>query len=109
MAFHKAKQVVIITEAVIADSVIELITRLGAKGYTLQGVTGKGERGVRAGTGFSNIYKNMRVEVITNEKVARAIAEAVAQEFFDNYAGIVYLHDVEVIRAAKYGLLLTNT
>jgi nitrogen regulatory protein PII len=109
MEFHKAKQVVIITEAVIADSVIELITRLGAPGYTLQGVTGKGERGVRAGTGFSNIYKNMRVEVIANEKVARAIAESVAQEFFDNYAGIVYLHEVEVIRAAKYGLLLSNT
>jgi nitrogen regulatory protein PII len=104
MEFHKAKQVVIITETTIADAVIELITRLGAPGYTLQGVKGKGNRGLRAGTGFANIYENVRVEVVASEPVAKAIVEAVINKFFTNYAGFAYLQDVEVVRAAKFGL-----
>ncbi len=102
MEFHKAKKVVIVTEASILDDVIETITELGADGYTVQSATGKGERGVRSGNNFSDLFKNVRIETITNEGVAKKIAVEIMERFFKNYAGIVYILDVEVIRAKKF-------
>jgi hypothetical protein len=46
----------------------------------------------------------VRVEVVASEPVAKAIVEAVINKFFTNYAGFAYLQDVEVVRAAKFGL-----
>jgi hypothetical protein len=34
--------------------------------------------------------------------VAEAIAEQVAESYFANYAGIVYIDDVEVLRREKF-------
>lgn len=39
------KKVVIVTEASILDDVIEMVMELGASGYTITGVAGKGSRG----------------------------------------------------------------
>ncbi len=103
MEFRKAKKVVIITEAVIFDKVVDLITSLGAKGYTAQSATGKGDRGVRSGGAvFGDLFKNVRIEVITTEEIAKKIATTVIEKFFRDFAGIVYLEDVEVIRAEKF-------
>ncbi|MCI2426770.1 hypothetical protein LM597_05120 [Candidatus Acetothermia bacterium] len=44
MEFHKAKQVVIVTEASILDDVITTVTKLGAVGYTIQNATGKAQK-----------------------------------------------------------------
>lgn len=102
MKFHKAKKVVIVTEASILDDVIETITKLGVDGYTVQSATGKGERGVRSGNHFSSLFKNVRIDVITTEEVAKKIAVEMVEKFFKNYAGIVYMLDVEIIRAKKF-------
>ena len=102
MKFYKAKKVVIVTEASILDDVIETITKLGADSYTVQSATGKGEKGVRSGNDFSGLFKNVRIDVITTEEIAKKIAVEITERFFKNYAGIVYLLDVEVIRAKKF-------
>ncbi|ATZ60942.2 MAG: hypothetical protein BME93_02070 [Methanosarcinales archaeon Met12] len=102
MKFHKAKKVVIVTEASILDDVIEMMTELGVDGYTVQSATGKGERGVRSGNSFSGLFKNVRIDTITSEEVAKKIAVEMMERFFKNYAGIVYMLDVEIIRAKKF-------
>ncbi len=103
MEFHKAKEVVIVTEASILNAVIRMMTELGVDGYTVQNATGKGERGIRSGNHFiSSVFKNVRINAITNEEVAKKIAVELLEGFFKNYAGIVYILDVEIIRAKKF-------
>ena len=98
MEFNKAKKVVIITEASILDDVIEVLTELGASGYTVTSVTGKGTRGgIRHGTGFSDLFKNVKIDIITGEEIAKKIAGAVVEKLLKDYAGIVYMEDVETI------------
>ena len=94
-AYSRKKKVVIITEAIILNKVIKVVEDAGASGYTIINVTGKGARGVRSDQdSFMNIFKNLMIEVITDEEIARKIAEEVTTKFHKHYAGIVYLEDV---------------
>lgn len=108
MEFSKAEKVVIITEASILDDVIKMAMELGALGYTVTGVTGKGTwGGVRRGIGALNLddlLKNVRIDIITNEEIANTIAITIVERFFKHYAGIVYVEDVKIIRTEKFRL-----
>jgi PII-like signaling protein len=100
------KKVVIITEAVIEDMVVQLISAQGAKGYTVyRDLTGKGERGLRSGVGVMEKFGvNVRIEcIVATEATALTIMEAVFSKFLaKKYAGIAYLEDVRVIRPGKF-------
>ena len=102
---HTARKVVIITEKVIAEGVSKIIEECGGTGYTITPAGGKGSRGVRS-QGESSIgdtFSNIKIEVIagTTEK-AKMIAEKVAEQYFENYSGIAYLEDVEILRPQKF-------
>jgi nitrogen regulatory protein PII len=101
---HKAKKVVIITEKLITDQVTKLIDECGATGYTITDAGGKGSRGMRTNRGnVTDAYVNVKIQVITaSEEVADKIATRVAEEFFNNYSGITFLEDVEIIRPQKF-------
>lgn len=93
------KLVTIVTEALLEPRIIEEITQLGARGYTITEVKGFGSRGVRD----SDLDgKNVKVEAIVSHRVADAILEVVHDKFFRSYAMVAWLTDVEVVRAAKY-------
>lgn len=97
MEFCKMKMVVIITEASILDNIIKAITDLGVNGYTVSAVTGKGERGIRGGSGIlDSLFKNVKIAIITDESTAKKIMIMVKDDFFENHAGITYAKDVEV-------------
>lgn len=49
MKFYKIKKLAIITETAILDNLLELATELGADSYTIDRVSGKGEKDVRFG------------------------------------------------------------
>ncbi len=104
MDHHKAKKVVIITEKLISDKVAKLIEECGATGYTITSAGGKGSRGVRAARGgVTDAFLNVKIEVITSsDDVANAITDKVADTFFENYSGITYLEDVEILRPQKF-------
>jgi len=104
MKHYKAKKVVIVTESYISDEIILALQKLGVSGYTMMGATGKGERGLRLGNGVSSLYKNVKMEVITSADIAEKIIDKVMNDFFVNYAGIIYLEDVEVVQAKKVQL-----
>lgn len=104
MEYTELKKVVIVTESIIKDKLIEHITSMGAKGYTIDTVCGKGERGVRDDdTLLGDFLRNIKVDIITTEEIAEKIAVTVVEKFFKNYAGIVYIEDVKVLRAKKFG------
>lgn len=101
---HKAKKVVIITEKLISDKVTDIIDECGATGYTITDAGGKGSRGIRSNrSSVTDAYVNVKIQVITaSEEIANKIANRVAEEYFDNYSGITFLEDVEIIRPQKF-------
>lgn len=102
---HKAKKVVIITEKLILDGVIKIVERAGATGYTVFATGGKGSRGVRTEDRprVVDAFANVQIDVIVrSEEVANKIADEVAATYFQNYSGITYIQDVEVLRPQRF-------
>lgn len=93
------KLVTIVTERILEDRLLRKVEELGAKGYTLTQATGKGSRGVRASEWEG---PDTRIQSLVSEKVADAIVEYIAENFFEHYAVIVYVQDAEVVRGEKY-------
>lgn len=93
------KLVTVITERLLRERVIDDLRACGAKGFTISNATGEGSRGVHASEWEG---QNLRIESIVSHAVAERIVERIADEFFENYAVIVYLHDVQVVRGDKY-------
>jgi nitrogen regulatory protein PII len=105
MEHYRAYKVVIITERIILEKVARLIEAAGARGYTVTPAGGKGSRGVRS-TNRAHVvdeFRNIKIEVITGSKdAANRIADEVAEQFFENYSGITYLEEVEILRPHKF-------
>ena len=105
MDHYKATKVVIITEMIILDKVARVIELAGARGYTVTPAGGKGSRNVRSSSRASVVdeLRNIKIEVITSSKeAANRIADEVAEKFFENYSGITYLEEVEILRPHKF-------
>lgn len=95
----RLKLVTIVTERILEDRLLRILTELGAKGYTLTQASGKGSRGVRASEWEG---PDTKIETLVSAVVADAIVEHVATRFFEHYAVIVYVVDAEVVRGEKY-------
>lgn len=100
MTRHTRKLLTIVTEAALEGVLVQRLEQLGAHGYTVTDARGKGHRGVRnAGWEASS---NIRIEVVCDEKTADAIATHLRERFYENYAMILFLADVEVLRPEKF-------
>jgi len=100
LLYKKRKLLTVITEASIERKVTADVLKLGAKGYTVCGASGQGHRGIREADWDAN--RNVRIEVVCSEQVARAITEHLVDTYYKDYAMIVLLADVEVIRPEKF-------
>ena len=92
-------QVAIVAEAVLRERLIDEVLSAGAKGYTLWPVEGDGSRHVRAGDVPG---ENIRIETITTPEVADRLLSKLARDYFADYALIVFVTDVHVVRGDKY-------
>ncbi|HXG60461.1 MAG TPA: transcriptional regulator [Planctomycetota bacterium] len=97
---HIAKLVTIITERVIEPEIIRELDALGAPGYTISDARGKGHRGVRD-AGWEH-GENIRVEVVCEDRLAQAIADVLRERYYENYAMILFISDVQVLRPEKF-------
>lgn len=102
---QKASKLVIVTEKVLLKQIAKIIDEAGATGYTVVEAGGKGSRNVRSsgqptvGDSFSNI----KIEVLTASRdMAVKISDKVAAKFFDDYSGIAYICDAEVLHAHTF-------
>ncbi len=106
MTLHRAEKVVIITEKMISRGVREILDECGATGYTIVAAGGKGSRNVRSISDRASViedFANVKIEVIVNDKhMAETIMNRVADKYFENYPGITYVEDVEILRPAKF-------
>jgi nitrogen regulatory protein PII len=97
---HSLKLVTIVTEAVVERDLLHDLNQLGVSGYTITDARGRGHRGVR-NTGWEH-GANIRIEVVCQERLARAIADCLKERYYANYAMILYISDVEVLRPEKF-------
>lgn len=100
----KASKLVIVTEKLLLKQITKLIEEAGATGYTIMPAGGKGSRNVRSSgqPTVSDTYANIKIEVLTpNREMALKISDEIAAEFFDNYSGMAYICDVEILQAHR--------
>ena len=98
MQLYRKKKIEIVVEAACAPAIIAMIEAAGATGYTtIPNVSGKGNRGVRDDAHVSDVFSNVLIIVIAAEEIAHRIVDE-SQPLLQNYAGIVAVSDVEVVR-----------
>ncbi len=100
MNAHLRKLLTIITEAALEQILVQELERLGAQGYTVSDARGKGRRGVRSSAWPPS--SNIRIEVVCDEVTATAIAEYLRRHYYDDYAMVLFVSDVEVLRPEKF-------
>ncbi len=100
MHTHMRKLVTVIVEAALESLLIRDLERLGAKGYTISDARGKGRHGERSSAWEAS--SNIRVEVVCDAELADAIAAHLQAHYYDDYAMILYLTDVAVLRPDKF-------
>ncbi|NEV64383.1 P-II family nitrogen regulator [Thiorhodococcus minor] len=99
---RQATKLVIITEQLLLRDIARIVESSGATGYTVTPANGKGSRNLRSSgqPTASGAFANVKVEVITaSEALARRIADEIAGKYFDNFSGIAYLDQVDVLHA----------
>ena len=102
---QKASKLVIVTEKLLLKKIAKIIDEAGATGYTVVAAGGKGSRNVRSSGQpiVSDTYSNIKIEVLTtNRDIALKISDEVAAEYFDDYSGIAYLCDAEILYAHMF-------
>ena len=100
MSLESRKLLTIVTEAALEHELSAEILRLGAHGYTVTDARGRGGRGVRNASW--TMSANIRIEVVCPAATAEAIAATLKERYYDNYAMILFLSEVEVLRPDKF-------
>lgn len=100
-----ASKLVIVTEKLLLKKIADIIDAAGATGYTVVDAGGKGSRNVRSSgqPSVSDNFSNIKIEVLTDSRdMAEKISNEVAMEFFEDYSGIAYICNAEVLSAHQF-------
>ncbi len=100
MTLTARKLLTVVTEAALEKQVVAELEGLGARGYTVTDARGSGTRGRRQSTWDQG--GNVRIEVICDADFAEATARLLRDRYYDNYAMIVFVQDVAVLRPEKF-------
>ena len=92
------EKVEIVVEVARAVAIIDMVERAGAKGYTVvPNVNGNGAVGIRDAADLSDVFRNVLIVVIASEGGTARMVHG-EQPLLENYAGIVPVSDVKVLR-----------
>lgn len=100
MKLFDVKLLTVTCEILAQNNILEILNKHGITGYTLYEVDGNGSKGVR-GQGLKN-EKNVKIEIISMEAKLKDIVEEITRSLFSDFAIIVYLSDVQVLRPEKF-------
>jgi len=101
MQLYPLKLVTIVGETLIMDEIAEEGLKLGATGYSLCDVVGRGARSAR-NVSFAGEAKTRKLEFVVSADVAVAILTYVSHNYFEHYACIAWESDVSVVRGEQY-------
>lgn len=97
---HPCKLVVLIAEKALEDKLAHDVMQLGAHGYTVADVRGRGSHGNRNGTWDAD--GSIRMEILCGVKTAVTITTHVQEQYFRHYAMVAFVADVGVLRPDKF-------
>ena len=100
MKLYNVKLLTITCEILAQKNIIEILSKHKITGYTTYEVDGNGERGIR-GQGLKT-EKNVKVEVILREEKLPDVVEEISRTLFANFAIILYVSDVGILRTEKF-------
>lgn len=92
--------ITIVTESSLETLLSRELEAVGVHGYTITDARGKGGSGQRNANWDAD--SNIRIEVICSESMARTIADLLQKKYYDNYAMVLYSHNVFVLRPEKF-------
>ena len=90
----------VICEAALEHKLIADLEQLGAPGWTLSDVRGRGSHGLRRADW--DTAGNIRAEILCARELAERIAHHLQERYYANFAMICYLAEVEVLRPEKF-------
>ncbi len=100
MNYYDRKLVTVICEAFLEEKIVELAKKHGIHGYTTMDARGEGARGLRDGD--FEYSKNVKLEILCEEMTANKFCEDLQSSYFEDYAVVVYLENVKVLREDKF-------
>lgn len=100
MKLYDVKLLTVTCEILAQKNILEILNKHGITGYTSYEVDGNGSKGIR-GQGFKN-EKNVKIEIISTEARLKDVVEEITRALFSDFAIIVYLSDVQVLRPEKF-------
>lgn len=84
----------IIGESILEEWIIDDVTRLGARGYTITDARGRGTHGTRRGNWRAG--GNVRIDVIGPGDLCARITEHLAREYEKDYGLLMYTTPVSL-------------
>jgi hypothetical protein len=90
----------VITESNLERDLVREIETLGVRGYTISDARGRGDKGLRASHwGHSS---NIRVEIVCDTPLAELVLTKLREKYYEHYAIVMWVQDVEVLRPDKF-------
>ena len=100
MKFYNIKLLTVTCEILAQKNILDILEKHDITGYTTYEVDGNGTRGLR-GHGLKN-EKNVKVEVLMQEEKLQGVVEEITRTLFTNFAIVLYVSDVGVLRPEKF-------
>ena len=100
MKLYNVKLLTVTCEILAQKNVFDILTKHNITGYTTYEVEVSGARGLR-GQGLKN-EKNVKVEIIMQENTLQDVVEEIARTLFTNFAIVLYVSEVGVLRTEKF-------
>ncbi len=103
MKFNQLKKLEIILEGEYQEFAIDLLDRIGVKGYTIvNNLSGKGSHGFHDGhIMFNEDDVLIMIIAAVPEKLVEPILQGFAP-FFNEHSGVVFVSDIQVTRLVKF-------
>jgi hypothetical protein len=99
MKLEPLKLVTIIAESVLREPLIHKIVELGATGVSYHSTGGTGSRGTRHDVVLG---ENVQIKVVCTAEVAMSILEYLHQHYFERYACIAWIMEIEVLDGSRF-------
>ena len=90
----------VVTEAALERKLTDELEALGVRGYTITDARGQGGRGLRRSDWTQD--GNIRIEIVCEPALAERVAEVLRERYYDQYAMILFMQDVSVLRPGKF-------
>ncbi len=107
MELSIVKLVTIIAGRDLKEELVNLLKEDGISGYTVFATHGQGEKEIQKG--LSEEQANILIEVLTEEAIASALMQKLAERYFPHERLIVYEQDVKVLRPQKFEKIAYKT